>query len=348
MGFRVVPRVVYVFIVIIILAFLGGFPAYLAIGQGGSQGDTVTVTAQPAYTLPVGGWGAGGVGGVGCPAGEVSTAGRITSDGLVVRTFVIESFDKRFCLILDEGTVVLTPDGRCPRCIGIHIDEMRTFPPPPEGAHVIGTMCDVVPDGTTFTPPATLKYIYDQSDIHEGVTEESLVMAYYDEAIGKWIKLGCVVDAEANIIMAEASHLTAFAVLSYEVVVPAAFEVSSLSISPTEVDIGETLNITILVANTGGQSGSYKVILKINGVAEVDKEVAINAGASEQVSFSIARDTAGIYSVDVNGLTGSFEVKQPVEPAPVKPTNWWLIGGIITAVVVVGSVIYLFLIRRRD
>jgi len=343
-----VKRVVYAFIVIIILAFLGAFPAYLAMGQGGgSQSATVTVTAQPAYippayNLPVffGGW-------AGYPAGEVSTAGRITSDGLVINAFVVESFDTRFRLILDQGTVVLSPNGTCPRYIGIH--EMTTFLSPPEGAHVIGTMYDVVPDGTTFVPPATLEYSYDQDDIHGGVTEESLVMACYDEAIGEWFKLDCLVDAEANIIRAEASHLTAFAVLGYEPVLPAAFEVSSLSISPAEVDIGETLNITVLVANIGGQPGSYKLILKINGMAEVDKEVVINAGASKPVSFSITRDTAGIYSLEVNGLTGTFEVKPaPPKPAPVEPINWWLIGGIVAAVVVVGSIIYLSSSRRRS
>ena len=344
------PRAVYAFIVIIILAFIGGFPAYLALGQGGSQDAAVTVTAQPAFGVPPargGGW----PGVAACPAGQVSTAGRVTGAGLVIRTFVIESFDKRFCLILEKGTVVLTPDGICPRCIGINIDEMRTFPSPPEGAHVIGTMYDVVPDGTTFTPPATLKYSYDPNDIPEGIAEESLVIAYYDEAIGEWIKLDCVVYTEANIIMAEASHLTAFAVLSYEPAVPApaAFECGWLSITPTAVYIGETVNVTVLVANTGGQSGDYEVILKINGVVEADRDVALDAGASEQVGFTTSEYTAGTYLVEVNGLTGTFEVKPepmaPVEPTPAKPINWWLIGGIIAAVGIVGFVI--FLLRRR-
>ena len=130
-----------------------------------------------------------------------------------------------------------------------------------------------------------------------------------------------------------------------------------MQISPAEVEIGETVNITVLVANTGGQPGSYQVILKINdvaeaggevaGVAEADREVAINAGAIERVSFTTSKDTPGLYLVEVNGLTGSFEVKQPLspgEPTPAKPINWWLIGGIIAAVAIVAFVI--FLLRR--
>lgn len=340
-------RAVYAFIVIIILALIGGFPAYLAIGQGGNESATVTVTATPAYSPPVGG--GGWPGEAGCPAGEVSTAGRATGAGTVTQSFVIKSFDKRFYLFLDEGIVVLTPKGTCPRCIGIH--EMTTLPSPPEGAHLVGTVYDVAPDGVTFAPPATLRYSYDPATIPEGISEESLTIASYDSATGEWINLDGVVDTKANTITAKVSQIYDLAVLSYEPAVPtpAIFQPSSLSISPTEVEIGETVNITVLVDNTGGQSGSYQVILKVNGVVEAESEVALDASTSGQVSFSISKDVAGTYLVNVNGLTGSFEVKPepvvpvtPVEPTPAKPTNWWLIGGIIAAVMVLAFLGYRF------
>jgi len=340
-----VRRVRYAFIVIIV-AFLGGFPAYLVLGQGGgSQEVTITVTAQPVFGVPAG----GGGGAAECPAGEVSTAGRITGAGSVTRAFVIKSFDKRFSLFLDEGIIALTPYGKCPRCIGIH--EMTQPPSPPEGTRLIGTMYDVVPDGVTFTPPATLRYSYDLNDIPEGIAEESLLIVCYNEASGEWTELDSVVDTESNTVTAKISWFNDLAVLGYEAVpAPAAFEISSLSISPTEVDIGEAVDITVLVTNTGGQSGDYQVILKINGIVEADRDVAPDADASEKVGFNTSKDTAGTYLVDVNGLTGSFEVKQPVslvEPTPIKPTNWWLIGGISAAVVIAGSIIYLFFIRRQ-
>lgn len=343
------PRAVYAFIVIIILAFVGGFPAYLVLGQGGSQDATVTVTAQPAYSPPRGG-GGGWPGEAGCPAGEVSTTGRATGAGSVIRAFVIKSFDKRFSLFLDEGIVVLTPHGKCPRCIGIH--EMKKPPSPPEEAHIIGVMYDAVPDETTFTPPATLKYSYDPEAIPEGISEESLLIACYDSATGEWIKLDSVVDTEAHTITAQIGLFHDLAVLGYEPAAPASFQPSSLSISPSEVEIGDTVNITVQVTNTGGQSGDYPVMFKINGVAEAVSEVVLDAGASEEVSFTTSEDTAGTYLVEVNGLTGSFKVKPepvvpvtPVEPTPAKPINWWLIGGIIAAVGIVGFVI--FLLRRR-
>jgi hypothetical protein len=51
--------------------------------------------------------------------------------------------------------------------------------------------------------------------------------------------------------------------------------------------------------------------------------------------------------VEVNGLTGTFVVKEkPTPVTPVKPINWWLIGGIIAAVAIVMA-LAIFLLRRR-
>jgi hypothetical protein len=352
----VVKKAVYAIIAIIILALAGSLPAYLALGQEGSQQATVTITAQPVYIPPRG----GGVPGVvpDCPAGEVATGNRASSTtGLVFRDFVIKSFDKKFSLFIDQGIVVLTPDGKCPRCIGIH--EMTPPPSPPEGAHLIGTGYDVVPDLTAFTPPATIIYSYDPKDIPEGIAEENLSIALRDEATGEWMKLDCLVDTEAHTITAKIGRFNDLAVLGYEPVVPApaSFQPGSLSISPGEVKTGQTVNISVTVTNSGGSAGSYALIFKIDGVVEEIKEITLEAGTSGTASFSTSRQLAGTYSAEVNGLTSSFVVKQPrptapfkptpTEPTPTEPLNWWLIGGIIAGVVIVGFVIFL-VIRRMS
>jgi hypothetical protein len=136
----------------------------------------------------------------------------------------------------------------------------------------------------------------------------------------------------------------------------AAFTGSKLSISPGEVYIGETVAISVLITNTGDGAGSYGVTLKINGVVEATKDITLNAGASGEVAFTTAKDVAGSYSVEVDGLSSSFAVKEkpalpeeipPEEAPPVKaPINWPLIGGIIAAVVVVGLGVF-FWMRRK-
>ena len=136
----------------------------------------------------------------------------------------------------------------------------------------------------------------------------------------------------------------------------AAFTSCCLKISPSEVNIGEEVTISVRVNNTGNVAGSYKVTLKINGVVEATEEVTLNPGESKKVTFVTAKDVAGSYSVVVDEVSGSFTVKEkPAIPPPppeevpsvVKPPiNWPLIGGVIAGVVIVGLLIF-FLVRRR-
>ncbi|GAI86395.1 unnamed protein product [marine sediment metagenome] len=80
------------------------------------------------------------------------------------------------------------------------------------------------------------------------------------------------------------------------------------------------------------------------------------AGKSQEVSFSVAKEDAGSYSVAVDGLSASFTVLAPapsvvpdeVEEVPVPaPFNWPLVGGIIAGGIIVGLLIYFFVFRRR-
>ena len=93
---------------------------------------------------------------------------------------------------------------------------------------------------------------------------------------------------------------------------PAAFSILNLTIQPAEVAPNETVNISMSVSNTGGTQGDYNVVLNIDGLQEEAKSVNIAAGASVTVTFSVTKETAGSYSVVVNGLTGSFTVVQEV------------------------------------
>ncbi len=134
---------------------------------------------------------------------------------------------------------------------------------------------------------------------------------------------------------------------------PAAlFTSSNLSISPIEVYIGEPIIISILITNAGDAAGSYKVTLKIDSVEEASEEITLNAGASREVIFTTSKNVAKTYSVDVNGLSGSFTVKEkpaPPPPPPILPpavVNWPLIWGIIGGVVVVSVIIFL-VVRKR-
>jgi len=126
---------------------------------------------------------------------------------------------------------------------------------------------------------------------------------------------------------------------------PAAFTISNLVITPAEVDIGETVTITLQVVNTGDLEGTYEVTLKINNVVLETKEVTLAGGASKLVTFTTSRDTAGPYLADADGLYGTFRVKAP---PPLTSFNVWVIVGIVVGVIILAAVIWVIISSRRE
>lgn len=270
----------------------------------------------------------------------------VSAAGMVQADLEAVSADEMVTLRIAKGVLALTKDGR--RLEEIEVWLMAQPPPLPENGYIIGIAYDFIPDGATFKPYIELEIRYDPSQIPDGIDEEDLLIAYYDVEAAEWLELDGVVDTVGNTVTAEVSQLTAFAILGYEVPpAPAAFTVSKLLISPAEVEIGQSATISVIVTNTGGETGSYKVVLKINGVVEASEEVTISAGASKKVTFTTAKDVAGSYSVEVDELSGSFTVKQKPAPPEVKPPiNWPVVGGITAGILVVGLGVF-FLVRRR-
>ena len=84
----------------------------------------------------------------------------------------------------------------------------------------------------------------------------------------------------------------------------AEFSVSSLVISPTEVNPGQPVTITCTVTNIGAAAGSCTVHLGGDFMAE--REVTLEPGQSEAVSFEVTPTEAKTFHISVNGLTGSF------------------------------------------
>lgn len=285
----------------------------------------------------------------------------ISSDGEILETIEATSADGLITLTIPEGTMA-TDLGKPLQGIEVTIEESP--PASPDGASIIGLACNFGPEGATFDPPITLTYVYDPPEVSDGVDEEDLVLAYFDKVSGKWIELKSVVDTEANTISAEVSHFTTFAILANKVaheavmppVLPATFQYSSLDISPTEVNIGGEVTINVLVANGNGESSKGKVTLWIDGVVEATKEVTIDGGSNQRVTFTASKDVAGTYYVVIDGLGGSFTVEEKPPPVEEKPlpvstvppvsptaTKWPLVAGAIAAGIVVSL---LWLVRK--
>jgi beta-lactamase superfamily II metal-dependent hydrolase len=99
---------------------------------------------------------------------------------------------------------------------------------------------------------------------------------------------------------------------------PIDIRVSNLTVSPTEVRPGETVIITADVHNVGATKATAKatglgLCLHVNGVLEECQYFDLDVGQTITISFSVKREVEGNYSVEVNGLTGTFQVVKPSE-----------------------------------
>ena len=125
------------------------------------------------------------------------------------------------------------------------------------------------------------------------------------------------------------------------------FTISDLIVSPTEADTGQTITISATIKETNNVSGIYEGTLRINGTVEETKSVTVEPNGSKPITFAISRNVAGTYSVDLDGLTGSFTVTgEPIAESDSSFPTVPVIFGIVAAVVIVGLLIF-YLNRRK-
>lgn len=123
----------------------------------------------------------------------------------------------------------------------------------------------------------------------------------------------------------------------------AAFTSSGLTIDPSSVDVGGTVTISVEVTNTGAKSGTHTVALKIDGEIEDEKTLALNPDESETVNFQVSAAELGSFSVEVDGLSGSYTVTEPIEEEK-KPFGG--IPGFPYEAIILGLVAGAFILRK--
>jgi len=87
---------------------------------------------------------------------------------------------------------------------------------------------------------------------------------------------------------------------------PANFVLSNLSVSPSEIIVGESITISVDVANSGGNIGTHAVTLKVNGSELATQSLTLDPGQSQRVTFTTKTESGGTYTVEVDGLKSSF------------------------------------------
>ena len=120
------------------------------------------------------------------------------------------------------------------------------------------------------------------------------------------VENGVIVDPGGPAIPIPLSTLTGEVKKAVE---PASFLASYLQISPQQVSPNQPVEISINVANTGGESASRAVILYVNNVAEQSQTVTLAPGSAQNVFFTVSKATPGTYEVLLEGQNGQFVVK---------------------------------------
>jgi len=90
---------------------------------------------------------------------------------------------------------------------------------------------------------------------------------------------------------------------------PASIVVDSLTVTPLEARVNQTVNIAAEMVNNGTVKGTADVRLKVNGEIVQTKQVELTRDQRQIVLFIIQPDKAGTYSINVEGKTAKLVVK---------------------------------------
>ena len=282
----------------------------------------------------------GGAGGAApLPAGTTDIIGAATTDGRFITEATASSVDGQCSINIPRGTVGLTADRQPLTQISI---TPNTAPPePPANSSVIGLVYNLGPEGATFDPPITVSFTYDPNKLTAGVNEKNFAITVYNKATSKWVKLSNIkIDNVKHTIRGQTNHFTAFSIIAYL----ASFSLSSLTISPAEVNIGDIVNINADIANNGDVTGSYNATLIINDTPVSSRPITLAGHTSEKITFITTINDTGTHFIKIGTLSKTFEVKVPTSTTP---TNWGLIGGLIAAIVAIITLLVYFLWWKR-
>ncbi len=288
-------------------------------GIDNAVGDTSlnsgpTVSSPPSPPSNGGGGGGGGGGGMG---GVTSVLNVTSNEGRFLEDVTAQSGDKNVEIYIPKDTIGKNKAGSLISSISIAIDDDR--PPPPSDTKVIGKVYKIKPDGAVFDPPITLTFKYDVVQLPEGVAETVLVVHKWNLAEEQWVRLESIVDPENHTVSAEIGGFSIYAAMAHTL--PASFILSDLTINPESIDLGSDTSISVILTNTGDLTGNYEVSLKVDDLLVQTKEVTLDGGDTEIVSFSMTPEVAGERMINVGGLTGKCKVEKPKAPVAFSMSN---------------------------
>lgn len=239
----------------------------------------------------------------------------LSGNTLTVDKF-LESEDRSIRLDLVSGTALYLA-GR--NTISV---SKETNPPAANDGSVCVRSYSFTPAGASFIPAATMTLKYD-TPLPGGLDEDGLYLAFWDGSA--WIRLQSTVDTAEKEVSAPVSHFTIFAIRglpggkeNYGVQGNAEEDTSGgdtrsliysdLEINPQIARPGEEVKVSVRVVNGSAKAITGDVILEINWVDQIHRQLTIEGGGSQIVDFILTREKPGKYTVSVGQLSSAFSV----------------------------------------
>lgn len=98
--------------------------------------------------------------------------------------------------------------------------------------------------------------------------------------------------------------------------VPAHFVLSDLTV-PSSTTVGEEISVSVYVQNIGGKTGSYQTDMVINDEFSIGgSSVMLESGESGNIFFKHFFDSAGTFSIQVEGMSDQIIVNEPEPETP--------------------------------
>jgi len=172
-------------------ATLGGSAGWVVILEGGVDWGT------GLFELKIDMW------------GKV-TSGERTASGILLETLEAVSDKGEITLVLHEGTAVTDPEGNAVEVIWI--EPMERPSQLPLDAQVVEAL-ELSPL-CLFSQAVEMTIHYDAAALGEGVEEQDLFIAWFDQGSGEWAKLPAVADTGNQTVTASLTHSSVVALLA--------------------------------------------------------------------------------------------------------------------------------------
>jgi len=223
----------------------------------------------------------------------------------------LEMTDGSGSLVIPRTAKALNANGHALTVISY--DETSVIPEPQDNRIIVRSFT-FGPGGANFDKPVTLNLKYDPEDLPQGTTPANFKVALWTGTA--WQDVAAQVKTDLNQLVYKSNKLGQMAIVAEKPDLSAKFSISNLYLFPASARLGEPVYITARVANTGASSGEYQLSLRVNDNVVRTQNIALEAGKTTDVKFTLENQPAGRYRVDLNGLRGDFVVKVPETPTP--------------------------------